>query len=372
MKTDGLRQIFKDYFSFSKSERYGMVVLCTILFIAIVINFLIGKCNKPSDSDFSKIKKAIAEWDVANSKPETTSKGKLFAFNPNTISTEELDSLSIPGNIKSNIIKYRQKGGRFANLESVRKLYGMNDSLYSLLEGFIIFDNQLVGKVVKDIVKQDVNPVILSFFDPNSVTLDEAKVLGFNKFQTENILKYRERGGHFKTKNDLSKIYGIDSVFFLKIEPWIIIAESEVAKTDNSKKEYKEELLELNEADSSSLEKLKGIGSVMAMRITRYRDMLGGFYSVNQLKEVYGFTNETFDLIKNKITIDTFKVKKLSLNFSEYEEFAGHPYISGDVAKNIIKYRNKNGSFKACDDLVNKNLIEPDKYERLKPYLKTN
>ena len=50
--------------------------------------------------------------------------------------------------------------------------------------------------------------------------------------------------------------------------------------------------VELNSADSVTLQLLHGIGPAYARRIVNYRDRLGGFVSTTQLLEVYGFGPE--------------------------------------------------------------------------------
>ena len=49
----------------------------------------------------------------------------------------------------------------------------------------------------------------------------------------------------------------------------------------------------LNRADSALLESLPRIGPVLAARICKFREALGGFYTVDQLREVWGLEDET-------------------------------------------------------------------------------
>jgi competence protein ComEA len=56
--------------------------------------------------------------------------------------------------------------------------------------------------------------------------------------------------------------------------------------------------VELNSADSTDLVELYGIGPVFANRILKYRDLLGGFYSVNQLLEVIISRRKLFEKLK--------------------------------------------------------------------------
>lgn len=55
--------------------------------------------------------------------------------------------------------------------------------------------------------------------------------------------------------------------------------------------------VELNSADTTELKRLRGIGSVLSVRIVKYRNKLGGFSSVEDLKNVYGLSDETYQSI---------------------------------------------------------------------------
>ncbi|HEX2921598.1 MAG TPA: helix-hairpin-helix domain-containing protein, partial [Bacteroidales bacterium] len=74
------------------------------------------------------------------------------------------------------------------------------------------------------------------------------------------------------------------------------------------------EIIELNSCDSAILEGLPGIGPVLSARIIRFRNLLGGFSSVNQLKEVYGLSPETFESIKGRFSADQSKTRKTNIN----------------------------------------------------------
>jgi len=370
MKSKILRRIVEQYFSFSRTERNGLVVLCAILCVVIAANFLINLFDKPEPNDFYEIKKAIAEWKSRNETVMESRNKILFPFNPNTVSETKLDCLAIPGFVKQNILKYRQSGGRFYGPASIKKIYGMNDSIFGAVEEYLLFDRQKKAESINDLSEKTNDKPVVSFFDPNFTSEEELIKLGFNNYQASNLVKYRAKGGIIKKPGDLLKIYGIDTAFYMKLAPWIKIEAREADHFSSSPETFR--IIELNTADSTALIRLNGIGPVFASRIIRYRELLGGFIKKEQLLEVYNFRSETFRQIEDKISADSVKVKKLSLNFSGFSDLARHPYLKAEVVNKIIECRNNNGPFETCEELLSKNLMNEELYLKVRPYLKLN
>ncbi len=99
--------------------------------------------------------------------------------------------------------------------------------------------------------------------------------------------------------------------------------------------------ININTASAEELKKLKGIGDKLSLRIVKYRDKLGGFYSVGQIKEVYGIKPETFQQIKPHIYCKG-AVKKININSASFKELVRHPYLTYKDVKAIFKFRDKN------------------------------
>lgn len=111
--------------------------------------------------------------------------------------------------------------------------------------------------------------------------------------------------------------------------------------------------IELNTADSIQLQELKGIGPGFARRIIIYREKLGGYYAKEQLMEVYGFTDKLYNLIKNDVTVDASKIRKMNVNRMDISHLKRHPYISYYEAKAIYDYRTQQpgGRIKSIEEL---------------------
>lgn len=60
----------------------------------------------------------------------------------------------------------------------------------------------------------------------------------------------------------------------------------------------------LNSATQAELESLPSIGPVLAKRIIEYRNLKGGFKTIEEIKQVKGIKNKIFEKIKRYITVN--------------------------------------------------------------------
>jgi competence protein ComEA len=141
-----------------------------------------------------------------------------------------------------------------------------------------------------------------------------------------------------------------------------------------AKKDYYNFTIEVNSATAEDFEKLYGIGKVYAARIVTFRDKLGGFYSVNQLKDVWGIEDSTFQKFKKNLTIKPAKIQKLNINTATFEELTANPYFFSTVAKQIIGYRSKVKPFATVDDIKNLYYVRdhPEQFNKMAPYVVIN
>jgi len=128
-------------------------------------------------------------------------------------------------------------------------------------------------------------------------------------------------------------------------------------------------LIDINTCDSADLERLPGIGPVLSARIIKYRNLLGGFSGIVQLKEVYGLTTETFDLVSGRVTVDTLKIRKIKINTADYRQLLRFPYFEKGEITAILKYRELMGKLNGIGDLVNNKLISSEKAGKIVHYL---
>lgn len=73
--------------------------------------------------------------------------------------------------------------------------------------------------------------------------------------------------------------------------------------TNNSSNDSKDGIININYASLSKLQNINGIGEVKAQSIIDYREKSGGFKSIEDIKNVEGIGDKTFEKIKDKISI---------------------------------------------------------------------
>ena len=128
-------------------------------------------------------------------------------------------------------------------------------------------------------------------------------------------------------------------------------------------------VIDLNMADTTELKKIPGIGSVFARRIVRYRKALGGFYTVEQLGEVYGIDEERYRSMKSWFSVSVSAICQLNVNQMSAKELAAHPYVSYRQARAIEELVRRKGHLRGWEELsLLEEFTEADR-ERLLPYL---
>ena len=228
-------------------------------------------------------------------------------------------------------------------------------------------------------------PVSLMDFDPNLADSIELVRLGLPPYVVRNVIKYRQKGGYFRTPESFSRIYGLTEEKFEELKPYIRISDSfvpkpKMRKSESPKTSWKSEkkdtfqrqfkypegtLVAVNGADTTELKKIPGIGSGISKMIVAYRERLGGFYSLEQLAEVKFVTPELLEWF----TLDEVEVRKLSINKASLEELRAHPYINYFQAKVMVEHRRKKGKITSLSQLsLYEEFTEKD-LQRIFPYI---
>lgn len=226
--------------------------------------------------------------------------------------------------------------------------------------------------VQKETEEEDAESALFSF-NPNELDQKGWEGLGLTEKQSNTILNYLNKGGKFRIKSDLKKMYSISENKYVELEPYIQLPDSLPKKIFERKKytipKKKLIVISINSADSSEFIKLRGIGPTYASRIVKYRTNLGGFHSIDQLSEVYGVTDSLVASFGAQLRLDTINIKKLDINYAEAKELKVNPYIDWNVANSIVNYREQHGLYNKIEDIKSSVLIDDSLFQKLKPYL---
>lgn len=220
--------------------------------------------------------------------------------------------------------------------------------------------------------------VVLQPFDPNTADSVLLRQLGLPVYIVRNILKYRAKGGVFRSPESFSRIYGLKEEVYQKLKPYITIAplvSVSHVRTDTFRQlkdtipyipKYEEgTIVDLNKADTSILKRIPGIGSTLARMIVVYRQRLGGFYDVSQLQEVPHVGVE----LNKWFVVTPAGLHKIQVNSDSLDKLRSHPYMDFYKAKAIMEYRRKRGKIKGLSQLSMFEEFTEKDLKRLSPYL---
>ncbi len=209
-------------------------------------------------------------------------------------------------------------------------------------------------------------------FDPNTVTEEELVALQMAKPLASRIIRYREKGGRFYKKDDVLKIFGMDTGWYRKANPWMTIAPNKendkrfAARPKKPDKPHED----INTADTLQLTEVYGIGPTLARRIVKFRDRLGGFIAMGQLKEVYGLDSTVVKNIEKRFEVrEGFQPRQLAINEAALKDLLSHPYITRRQAQAIVAYRAQHGALDSLGQLIEVKLVDEVWLGKMERYL---
>jgi competence protein ComEA len=203
-------------------------------------------------------------------------------------------------------------------------------------------------------------------FDPNKIGTKEWEQLGYSPKQAESIERIKASGMVFYTAEDLKKIRIIGNEGYERLKSYVSIEEI-AEKVIVEKRQYSREKIDLNTADSATFETLPMVAAYLSSRLVSYRKALGGYHSVEQIKEIKGLRESTYNLIKDKLIATPGHIKKIGINGTN-ASLAAHAYCTKTVLKSISEYKSAHGRIMNNAEL--KEAIADDElFNKLLPYI---
>ncbi|WP_298113818.1 helix-hairpin-helix domain-containing protein [uncultured Bacteroides sp.] len=292
-------KLFRDFFFYTRNQRRGILLLVAAIVAVWTVNWWL----RPAERSFPQTDAAYMDSLITNYKDFLASvkyqdsiQEQRFKpqdrpahrpdprpFDPNEADSALLCRIGLPGWMARNVVRYRQKGGVFRKPEDFRRIYGMTDERFEMLRPYI------------RIARQDTatTPATADKIQPDTTRKDSTRKPAIPLFQ--HVRKYP-------------------------------------AGT----------IIELNQADTTELKKIPGVGSVIARMIVKYRTRLGGYYSVSQLKDI----RLRADLLEPWFRVDTTAIRRINLNRGGTASLRRHPYINFYQARAIVEWRKEHGPLK--------------------------
>jgi DNA uptake protein ComE-like DNA-binding protein len=382
------------YLTFTRKERLGVLVLLGIILLLFVLPYFIRpEAGSADPAAYQKYKEGIRDFQS----------GQKAGFQEKTALNDRSSPYS--GNKKTA-----------AGSLDYQYLRGAPTGSYNAEAGpdYTSREKSAANEDLQG--KKEYEPELF-YFDPNRLPAEGWRRLGLPDKLILTISHYLQKGGSFRTATDLKKLYGLKAQDYDRLFPYVRIRSSENTelaryprrewdieysgrpginraenyaasksnreRSDKPPPEFSDQTshtfrhlstrqfedLDINLADSAVWSNLPGISFRLACRITRFRDRLGGFYAVDQVKETFGLPDSTFQLIRPFLHCSQTELRKINLNVASLEALQAHPYIRWALARQIIQYRTQHGGFKSVAELQQLALLDTELYKRLEPYL---
>lgn len=303
--------MFKDFFSWSKNERRGIMLLSSLLILLTLGDVFFNRISVKEEyvihpDSLQLYSEMLREMEKQDDEPITTSypdlpteeeKKTREKFDPNTLNTKGWVELGFSEKQSEALIRYKNSLGGFKKKDDLKNSYVISEAKFSELEKWIFIEEK------------------------------SSESRPSNKIQHPIEEAYLE-----KNKKILS--------------------------------------LDLNECDSLSLLELKGIGPFYAGKIIAYREQLGGYITKDQLLEIWKFDAVKMDQIADQIYISNPVLVQMNINSDSINLLKKHPYIRWNLAKAIVNYRKQHGDYSRIEDLNQLEMMNDSLFDKLYPYLR--
>ena len=344
----------------AKQHIRGVLLLLPLVVAIIVVMMVARPKDRYSDPETRPSKEHIERCDTV----------AFREFDPNTADYRTLVAAGLPRDIAVGIIRWREAGKVYRVKEDLALCYNMTDSLYFLLKPYIIIgkEYQFQPKEFESETIEETRVTIeVRPFSLDTVGTSYLHGIGFTRRQAELVIKYRDMIGGYRSIEEFEECYAVDSAMAARLRPYLIFPPRDTLKPYD--KERVEFPIDLNSADSVMLCRVAGIGAKSASHILFYRELLGGYHSVNQILELKVVTEENFQRILPQIYCDSAKIKKININFARPKELEVHPYISNRMLRQIINNRELKGGWSNLEEMIEDDIFSAEEAARIAPYL---
>ena len=213
-------------------------------------------------------------------------------------------------------------------------------------------------------------------FNPNFITDFKGYQLGMSIEEIDRLLAFRKTNRFVNSPEEFQNVTKVSDSLLQKMAPyfkfpdWVIKRNLNQPKTKVFDKKEASVIIDINQATIEDLKKVYGIGDALSQRILKEKDKLGGFVSMEQLKDIWGLSPEVIQSLQKGFAIRQLPpIKKINLNTSSIKELMQLSYFKYPLAKAIVTYRSMNGKFQNVEELTKISDFPIDKIKIIALYL---
>jgi DNA uptake protein ComE-like DNA-binding protein len=283
-----LKRKLKNYFTFNKKERNGILLLSFVLLVLVVFYQFSYLLKTKQKTDFSDFKKAIAELDYNNESKEVVKEVSLFYFNPNTLDDQGWLALGLPEGKLKVLRNYQKSGGYFKQKEDLKRCFAIGDDFYNTIKEYVSIPKTKKPVTINHQPKTTNQIVELNRAD--SLTLIFIK--GIGPFYAKQIINYRDELGGFLSFSQFAEIWGLEKLDVEKLQQQTTIDTLYIRK------------ININLANIDELRNHPYLNYKEAKMIVNFRIQHGDFSSVKDIQKIKPISRELFRKIAPYLKTD--------------------------------------------------------------------
>ena len=219
-------------------------------------------------------------------------------------------------------------------------------------------------------------------YNPNFITDFKGYKLGMTTAQIDRLLAFRETGRYVNSAEEFQAVTKVPDALLRTMAPnfkfpdWVKNKKTAPGfkpfpdKAFPQKKPDKITITDINQASKEALVKIYGIGDGLSERILKEKEKLGGFVSMEQMKDIWGLSDEVIEQLNLHFQVLAQpKITKLRINEASIKELMKFPYFRYALAKEVVTFRSMNNGIRSAEDLIKINGFPVEKVKIIALYL---
>jgi competence protein ComEA len=288
--------ITSDKYTISKRNRQGIYALiCIALMIVFIPRLYDWISPEPviliESKKIEQLKAAYQKnKSMVRSKYQRQSKYRVppSAFDPNNYSLKQWMYLGLSEKQALVVLRFTARGLR--SDEDLSKIFVIPKALYERIEDSTYYAHvNEEFNMDKNAFEKKLTPVLI---DVNRATQEQLEAIpGVGSFYAKNIIRYRERLGGFVRKEQLLEVWKMDAAKYTEIANYIAIDANVLRK------------IKLNAVTAEELKAHPYLNWNIANSLIKIRERLGGYKSIEEIKESILVNEELFNKLKPYVSL---------------------------------------------------------------------